>query len=200
MNTTFEAAHMVDSFRGEYEGPVRQASPVEGALVQQLKAGSEGALRELVQRYQSKVCRVTFGIVGNHQDAEEIAQHVFASIYFSINTFDGRSPFYTWVHRIAVNECYAFLRKKRPKAAPECDSAAVGQRTDGAFAFDPVVLKRDRINKLLESIPEDDRQLLLLREMEGYSVPDLAQATGLDTKTIRLRLFRTRQRLARATA
>jgi RNA polymerase sigma-70 factor (ECF subfamily) len=179
---------------------------MEGTLVQQLKAGSEMAFRGFVERYQCNVYRVTFGILGNRRDAEEIAQNVFAKIYLSIKGFDGRSSLYTWVHRTAVNECYSLLRRKRPKVVYEGDaadhsiSARVQTILDTCAASGTVVLQRNLINKLLERIPELDRQLLLLRELEGYSVADIAQATGLNQKTIKERLFRARQRLAKAAA
>ena len=198
-----ETANPRGSVIDPHEAPLRQTEP-EGALVQQLKAGSETAFRGFVERYQSNVYRVAFGILGNRRDAEDIAQTVFAKLYFSIKGFDGVSSLYTWIHRSAVNECYSLLPRKRQKLVREGEagdhSISARLQKDTCKAFDTVVLQRNLINKLLEPVPELDRQLLLLREVEGYSVADIAQATGMHPKTIKVRLFRTRQRLARAVA
>lgn len=96
----------------------RRVSP-EVELVARLKAGDEVAFRELVERYESKIHSVTYGILRNRADTDEIAQEVFAKVYFSIKGFDARSSLYSWIYRIAVNECYSYLRKKRLKLVYE---------------------------------------------------------------------------------
>ena len=85
----------------------------EADLVRRVQARDEMAFRELVERYQSKVFSIIYGILRNHNDAEDIAQQVFAKVYFSINNFDFRSSLLTWIYKITVNECYDYLRKKR---------------------------------------------------------------------------------------
>src|SRR5260370_20849801 len=154
-----ETANPLGSVVDAHEAPLRQTE-LEGALVQQLKAGSETAFRGFVERYQFNVYRVTFGILGNRRDAEEIAQTVFAKLYVSIKGFDGRISLYTWVHRSAVNECYSLLRRKRQRIVREGDAAdhSVSARvqTDTCPAFDTVVLQRNLINKVLERIPDED--------------------------------------------
>src|SRR5246127_4227937 len=85
----------------------------EAALVRRVQARDEMAFREVVERYQSKVFSIIYGILRNHNDAEDIAQQVFAKIYFSIQSFDFRSSLLTWIYKITVNECYDYLRKKR---------------------------------------------------------------------------------------
>ena len=85
----------------------------EAALVRRVQARDEMAFREIVERYQAKVFSIIYGILRNHNDAEDIAQQVFAKIYFSIHSFDFRSSLLTWIYKITVNECYDYLRKKR---------------------------------------------------------------------------------------
>src|SRR5580692_3580812 len=87
----------------------------EAALVKRVQARDEIAFREIVDRYQTKVFSIIFGILHNRNDAEDIAQQVFAKIYFSIGSFDSRSTLLTWIYRIAVNECYDYLRKRRAR-------------------------------------------------------------------------------------
>jgi RNA polymerase sigma-70 factor (ECF subfamily) len=200
-----ETANPVGSLVDVHEARLGQAEFLEGTMVQRLKCGSAMAFRDFVEQYQSRVCRITFGILGNRRDAEEIAQIVFAKIYFSISGFNGRSSLYAWVHRTAVNECYSVLRRRRKQTPHERDAgdnstAGVPTTLDPRPTLGAAALQRDLINNLLEHMPELDRQLLLLRELEGYSVVDIAQATRLNQKTIKARLFLARQRLARAVA
>src|ERR671932_1153002 len=85
----------------------------EAILVRRVQAGDEMAFRDIVDRYQAKVFSIIYGILRNHNDAEDISQQVFAKIYFSIGNFDFRSSLLTWIYKITVNECYDYLRKKR---------------------------------------------------------------------------------------
>ena len=204
MYATFEAANTVGSCLDAPEALVAQSNAPERDLVQQLQAGDEMAFRELIDQYQSKVCRLAYGILRNRDDADEIAQQVFVKIYFSVKSFDARSSLYTWIYRIAVNECYQFLRKNRLKLSYESNSAEniisvrVQMARDPRPTCDRVVVQRDLLNRLLERLPEEERHLLLLKELEGYSVAQLSEETGLNENTIKVRLFRTRRRLAKA--
>ena len=85
----------------------------EGALVRRAQAGDEAAFREIVEKYQSKVFSIIHGIVRQRNDVEDIAQQVFAKVYFSIRNFDFRSSLITWIYKITVNECFDYLRKKK---------------------------------------------------------------------------------------
>ena len=85
----------------------------EAALVRRIQAQDDLAFREIVERYQTKVFSIIYGILRNRNDAEDIAQQVFAKIYFSIKHFDFRSSLLTWIYKITVNECYDYLRKRR---------------------------------------------------------------------------------------
>ncbi|HEY7337949.1 MAG TPA: RNA polymerase sigma factor [Bryobacteraceae bacterium] len=179
----------------------------EAALVRRVQAQDEIAFREVVERYQTKVFSIIFGILRNHNDAEDIAQQVFAKIYFSIRNFDFRSSLLTWIYKITVNECYDYLRKKRVrKLVYESDfSVEDAQRlessepaVDPGPAVDSQLAQRDLIVKLLSKLSEGDRHLILLKEVEGHSVEELAAMTGLNENTIKVKLFRTRQKLLKA--
>ena len=171
----------------------------EAELVSSVKGGDQIAFRELIERYEGRIFGVICGILRNRDDAEEIAQEVFAKVYFSIRTFDGRSSLYTWIYRIAVNECYGFLRKQRRKLVAECDVAddtfTVTKSADMHPLADRVSIEKDFVNKLLACVAEDDRLLLLWKEVEGLSLEELVELTGLTKNTIKVRLYRTRQRL-----
>jgi RNA polymerase sigma-70 factor (ECF subfamily) len=179
----------------------------EAALVRRVQAHDEMAFREVVERYQSKVFSIIYGILRNRNDAEDIAQQVFSKVYFSIGNFDSRSSLLTWIYKITVNECYDYLRKKRVrKLVYESDfSTEDAQRmetsepaVDTAVPADTRLAQRDLILKLLAKVSEEERSLILLKEVEGHSVEELAQMTGLNENTIKVKLFRTRQKLLRA--
>jgi RNA polymerase sigma-70 factor (ECF subfamily) len=186
--------------------PPGQHEAKEVDLLAGLQARDKTAFREIVERYGSKIYNVCFGILQNRDDAEEIAQEVFVKVHFSIQRFDGRSSLYSWISRIAVNECYGFLRTKRFKSAHSDDSlgatltrhmeAVKGERPTP----DPTVLQRIFINELLTHIPEDECWLLVSKEVEGFSLAELSQMAGLSEKATKSRLFRARQRLVAAAA
>jgi RNA polymerase sigma-70 factor (ECF subfamily) len=179
----------------------------EAALVRRVQNGDELAFREIVERYQTKIFSIIYGILRNHNDAEDIAQQVFTKVYFSIKNFDFRSSLLTWIYKITVNECYDYLRKKRVrKLVYESDfSQEDAQRMETSEpAIDPVapidtrLAHKDLAVKLLSKVSEEDRTLILLKEVEGHSVEELAKMTGLNENTIKVKLFRTRQKLLKA--
>ena len=179
----------------------------EAALVRRVQARDEMAFREIVERYQTKVFSIIYGILRNHNDAEDIAQQVFAKVYFSIKNFDSRSSLLTWIYKITVNECYDYLRKKRVrKLVYESDfSTEDAQRMessepaiDHVAPVDKTLAQRDLVVKLLSKVSQEDRNLILLKEVEGHSVEELAAMTGLNENTIKVKLFRARQKLVKA--
>ena len=133
----------------------------EAALVRRVQGRDELAFREIVERYQAKVFSIIYGILRNRNDAEDIAQQVFAKIYFSIKNFDFRSSLLTWIYKITVNECYDYLRKKRVrKLVYESDFSTDDSlrmensepATDGAPPVDQQLAQHDLIFKLLSKI------------------------------------------------
>ena len=179
----------------------------EGVLVRRVQQGDEMAFRGIVERYQSKVFSIIYGILRNHNDAEDIAQQVFSKVYFSIGSFDFRSSLLTWIYKITVNECYDYLRKKRVrKLVYESDFSEEDARKmsnsemsmDHGVSVEVQLSQRDYVMKLLAKVSEEDRMLILLKEVEGRSVDELAQMTGLNENTIKVKLFRARQKLLKA--
>lgn len=179
----------------------------ESRLVRRVQAQDELAFCEIVERYQAKVFSIIYGILRNRNDAEDIAQQVFAKIYFSIKSFDFRSSLLTWIYKITVNECYDYLRKKRVrKLVYESDFSAddsmrMENSENGASqspAIDQRLAQHDLILKLLSKISEEDRSLILLKEVEGHSVEELSEMTGMNENTIKVKLFRARQKLVKA--
>jgi RNA polymerase sigma-70 factor, ECF subfamily len=179
----------------------------EGALVQRAQTGEEAAFREIVERYQSKVFSIIHGIVRQRNDVEDIAQQVFAKVYLSIRSFDFRSSLITWIYKITVNECFDYLRKRKVrKLVYESDMSEDEVRRvensepaiDRQIPVDRELARRDYVVKLLTRVSEEERMLLMLKEVEGFSVEELAEKTGMNENTIKVKLFRARQKLVRA--
>src|ERR1700684_3275530 len=154
----------------------------EGSLVRRAQAGDETAFREIVERYQSKVFSIIHGIVRQRNDVEDIAQQVFAKIYLSVRNFDFRSSLITWIYKITVNECFDYLRKRKVrKLVYESDMSEDEVRRvensepaiDKKPAIDADLARRDYLLKLLGRVSEEDRMLLVLKEVEGHSVEEL---------------------------
>ena len=200
LTATLEAQSLTDcAFRREEAIAAEKTG--DGSLILRIRAGDESAFRELVERYQSRIFRVVYGILNHQADAEDVAQEVFAKVYFAIHRFDHRSSLITWIYRVAVNEAYSHLRKMR--ARRRCEGDQSGNPAGGDLRWlidqrptpDRAAAQRDLLNKLLTLIPEDDRLLLLWKEVEGCSITTLAEMTGMNESTIKVRLFRARQKL-----
>lgn len=179
----------------------------EGALVRRAQAGDETAFQEIVQKYQSKVFSIIHGIVRQRNDVEDIAQQVFYKVFFSIRNFDFRSSLITWIYKITVNECFDYLRKKKVrKLVYESDLSEDEVRrventepaTERAPGADVSLASRDYVTKLMAKVSPEERTLLLLKEVEGYSVEELAGMMNMNENTIKVKLFRARQKLVKA--
>src|SRR5260221_6003985 len=168
----------------------------EGALVRRAQSGDEAAFREIVEHYQSKVFSIIHGIVRQRNDVEDIAQQVFTKVYFSIGNFDFRSSLITWIYKITVNECFDYLRKKKVrKLVYESDlsedevrrvenSEPAMDRQPGA---DTTRARRGYVLKLLGRVSEEERSLLVMKEVDGHSVEELARMTGMNENTIKVK-------------
>ena len=173
-------------------------------LVRLSQGGGEAAFEELVKRHQQRVFALVGGILRRPDDVEDVAQQVFLKAYLGIKKFDQRAAFSTWLYKIAVNECWDYLRKKkvRPLVYEADLSEEQVSRLDGIVSADrPPEGPSDRaearelIEHLLDTLPEADRQLLLLKEVEGFSVQELAEILKLNVNTVKVRLFRARGRI-----
>src|SRR5580704_17053984 len=151
---------------------------------QRLQARDETAFREIVENYASKVYRISYGILGNRNDADEIAQEVFAKIYFSSRGFEGGSR-YAWISRITVDECYGFLHKKPFTAVNSSDEAPPPGREAIQHRPDRAAMLGNFIHKLLARMPIDDRWLLISKEFDRVSIGELSQMTGLNGNAIK---------------
>src|SRR5579864_6921527 len=176
----------------------------ERELVRLSQSGNETAFEGLVRRHQQRVFALVWGILRRQEDVEDVAQQVFLKAYLGIKRFDQRAAFSTWLYKIAINECWDYLRKKkvRPLVYEADLSEEQVSRLDGIVSAErpPVDANsraetRELLDRLLATLPEQDQQLLVLKEMEGFSVQELAEILQLNVNTVKVRLFRARGRI-----
>jgi RNA polymerase sigma-70 factor, ECF subfamily len=176
----------------------------ERAMVRQAQKGDKAAFEILVHRHQHRVFAVARGILKRQEDVEDVAQQVFVKAYFSLKRFDQRAAFSTWLYKITVNECWDLLRKR--KARPlvyESDfseeqsrqySATEREATKGPDTGDRMAM-RQQLETMLGQLDKRDRAMLILKEVEGFSVEEIADSMGLNANTVKVRLFRARKRI-----
>jgi len=197
----------VAALTAAHRAKVEHLENPESALVKRCQQGDQIAFGEIVERHQTKVFSIIYGIVRNRNDAEDIAQQVFTKVYFSIKGFDLRSSLLTWIYKITVNECYDYLRKRKVRRLVyESDlSEEEARKLENTATpanrrppLDERLEQRDYALKLLMKVSEEDRMLLIEKEVEGRTVEELAAVTGLNENTIKVKLFRARQKLVKA--
>jgi len=173
-------------------------------LVRRAQKEDKEAFEELVRRHQARVFAVAGGILRNKQDVEDIAQQVFLKAYFSLKRFDQRAAFSTWLYKITVNECWDLLRKRKVRPLLyEADLSeeqarqygASEEREEHAADVSKKLERKQELERLLECLEERDRMMLVLKEVQGFSVEEIAEILGINGNTVKVRLFRARQRI-----
>src|SRR3982074_3100496 len=148
------------------------------------------------------------GVLHRREDVEDIAQQVFLKAYFSLKRFDGRAAFSTWLHRITLNECWDLLRKKKVRpllyesdlSEEQAQRVASSESDDTGPDIRQRLENRQRVERLLEGLEERDKLMLILKEVEGFSIEEIAEVLELNANTVKVRLFRARGRLVRKAA
>lgn len=159
-------------------------------LVAAAKTGDTAAFDQLILRHQERVYAIAYHMIGNADDAADIQQEVFVRAWTKLGGFRGEAAFATWLSRIVVNACIA--HKRRPRSAgtledlpePACPDLPNGSER----MVDGVVVRQ-----VLDQIPAKHRTLLVLREVQGMSVGEVAQVTGSSVEAVRKQLWRVRK-------
>jgi RNA polymerase sigma-70 factor (ECF subfamily) len=191
-------------------GPVPEelAAPAAGQrpdaeLIREAQKGSHRAFEELVRRYSERAYRAAFRVVRDAQIAEDVLQEALLKAYRSLRSFESRSSFYTWLYRITVN--LALDRQRRDKRGPTLewnDEIARDVEPRGvvnAPADPEVASQRVQIRALvaegIQGLPDGQREVLLLREVEGLSYEEIAQSMEISKGTVMSRLHYARKKM-----
>ena len=191
----------VTAITGRASRPAKAADDRE--LVRWAQAEDKEAFEELIRRHQHRVFAVAGGILRRREDVEDIAQQVFIKAYYSLKRFDQRAAFSTWLYKITVNECWDLLRKKKVRPlvyeadlSEEQARRIITSEEEGAGPDISERLEaRQRVERLLEGLDERDRLMLILKEVEGFSIEEIAAVLNLNGNTVKVRLFRARRRV-----
>lgn len=178
-------------------------------LVRRLKQGDEGAFRELVHTYQNRIFGLMLRMIGNRQEAEDLAQEVFIIVYRAIGNYRGEGRFYTWLYRVATNTCknrIKYLKGRNfhrtedidetPQAQmPSAEGGAVvtfQSQVPGPEAMHEGARMESIVQRELAALDPDHRLLIVLRDVQGMSYQDIIKITGLQEGTLKSRLHRAR--------
>jgi len=172
-------------------------------LVRRVQKGDKTAFDLLVRKYQHKVVKLVTRYLRDPADAEDVAQEAFIKAYRAIPQFRGDSAFYTWLYRIAINTAKnAIVSRDRSPVEFDLDlqnveeSSSMQMRLADAETPESLLQTeeiRATVNQAIEALPEDLRTAIVLRELEGLSYEDIAQAMDCPVGTVRSRIFRARE-------
>ncbi len=178
-------------------------------LVRRAQNGDKAAFEVLVGRHQGRVFAVAGGILRNREDVEDIAQQVFLKAFFSLKRFDQRAAFSTWLYKITVNECWDLLRKKKVRPLVyeselseeqahlyQSTEQGLGQGSEQSPDVSERLETRQQVEQWLGCLEERDREMLILKEVQGFTVEEIAEMLSINGNTVKVRLFRARQRIA----
>jgi RNA polymerase sigma-70 factor (ECF subfamily) len=177
----------------------------ELVLVRAAKRGDIGAFEQLVHRYDRNVFRIAQHITQNREDAEDVVQDAFLKAYENLQSFQEQSKFYTWLVRIAVNEALMRLRRRRPERMVSLDEEVKTDedsmpREVADWSPNPEQLYsqselRDILTKTIQGLPSSFRTVFVLRDVEGLSTEETAEALELSIPAVKSRLLRARLQL-----
>jgi RNA polymerase sigma-70 factor, ECF subfamily len=184
---------------------IREPVSDELALVRAAKRGDDQAFEELVRRYDRNVFRIAQHITQNREDAEDVVQEAFLKAYGNLAQFQEQSKFYTWLVRIAVNEALMKLRRRRPERTVSLDEDIKTEddslpREVADWSPNPEQMYnqaelREILTRTIQGLPAGFRTVFVLRDVEGLSTEETAQALELSIPAVKSRLLRARLQL-----
>ena len=179
-------------------------SELERSLLRRLRDRDERAFRELVEAHRDRVYNITFRMLGNRAEAEDVAQEVFIAVFKTIEHFREESKFSTWLYRIAVNHCknrIKYLARRHDRDREEIDetthTSGVNGSIGGPLPSSPAkALESAQMERLMQdaiaNLEDDQRIVVVLRDVEDLSIEEICDITGLPDGTVKSRLHRAR--------
>lgn len=183
---------------------------IDSELVESFRGGDHAAFSELISRYSEKAHNLAMRITRNQEDAEEVLQDVFVTVFKKISSFKGESAFSSWLYRITVNTAFMKLRKRRQSATvsleeitPSVKESWVANRSDSAdvnYLCSQHQL-RSELDEAVQKLPEEYRIIFVLRDVDGLSNQEVSEILDISVPAVKSRLHRSRlmlrKRLAR---
>jgi RNA polymerase sigma factor (sigma-70 family) len=163
-------------------------------IIAEIKRGNSNAYAVLVQKYQNVVFSIALKVLKNREDAEEIAQETFIKAYRSIQSFQAKSKFSTWLFRIAYNTCITAVRKKRFQTTG-IEQMGEMEDAEGSYGEFPEEERVKYLEMALTRLSEDDYTLIILYYYQDQNVEEISQVTGLSESNVKVKLFRARNKL-----
>lgn len=176
----------------------------EEQLIERVLAGDGNAFKGLVEAYQSRIYNIIYGMVHNREDALELTQDTFIKSYKKLDTFKLGTKFYTWLCRIAVNTAIDFLRKNKNRQTLSFDEGIGVQDSagisDAHYDTNPenAAIQAETKKKIIDAVdqlPEDQKQILILKEIDGLAYKEIAEVLNIPQGTVMSRLYYARKKL-----
>ena len=174
------------------------------SVIREVLDGDANAFEEIVREYEKNVYNIALRMSGDREDALDISQESFLKAYHSLHSFRGDSKFSVWLYRIVSNTCLDFLRERKRRAEfplvrededGETEQADIRDESLSPETLFEQKLTREALRRGLASLPEDQRRILLLREIQGFSYDEIGQILSLESGTVKSRIFRARRKL-----
>lgn len=179
---------------------------IDPETIERARGGDDAAFNAIVQAYRKRILGAIARIIGRPEDVEDVAQEVFVRLYFSLDQLRAPEVFEPWLYRLTVNAAYDYLRKQRRRSESRmadlseqqivAADAAAGSRASEEAARRARF--REAVQALLAQVSEEDRILLVLKEVEGLTLKELEKIYKVNENALKVRLFRARQRVLKA--
>jgi RNA polymerase sigma-70 factor (ECF subfamily) len=179
---------------------------VEFELIERARGGDDGAFSQVVQAYRKRILGTIARLIRRPEDVEDVGQEVFLRLYYSLEQLRTAEVFEPWLYRLTVNAAYDYLRRQKRRQESRmsdlseqqvmmADAVAGGKQNTEEQRRNKV---REQVESLLEQVSEEDRILLMLKEVEGLSLKELEKIYRVNENALKVRLFRARQRVLKA--
>jgi RNA polymerase sigma-70 factor (ECF subfamily) len=179
---------------------------IDSQLVARAQQGDKQAFNLLVEKYQRKLTRLLSRFIRDQAEVEDVTQEAFIKAYRALPAFRGDSAFYTWLYRIGINTAKNYLMAMGRRAptsteveAEDAEGFEEGEQLRDINTPESVLLSNEiaeTVNSTIEQLPEELRRAIQMREIEGMSYEDIAQAMDCPIGTVRSRIFRAREAIA----
>lgn len=165
-------------------------------VVQRVRDGETSLFEIIMRRYNQRLFRIIRGILKDENEAEEVIQEAYVRAYEHLDQFAGRAKFSTWLTKIAVYEAYARLRNQhRTRSADAAEPIVTTERSPEQRTFDSEL--RSLLELAIDSLPDDYRSVLIMRDVEGMNISETAECLGITEQNVKVRLFRARAMIRR---